>query len=373
MLTPRKPQLLNRLLSAHCKSCKVLAVVTLTLGVLLVSGYLVVPAFIKLHLNQKVLDSMGEYSGHVERVSLRLSSLSYVLHGLHIERKNSEAQHPFFAADQLIISISLISAINGKLDVNAHIHDAELNFIDSPNAPKRQTGTGTNWLNVFRKILPTSVNTLTLVDGTIRFINNDIKPEVSLTSHKIRAQLTNLSNASNASDQRSANGYLQSEIEQSGQLFAKAKFDPDHFDDFYIQAAAKNIQLEEFNDFSEAYAHLDFKSGYGDLLIELNAKRGELTGYIKPFIHNIQIISWRQDIEEQHDNPIKLVWELSLELVQNIITTLGTDELATKIELRGNISRAEVQSWPAFGEALKNTFLNSVKKKFDVTDLTQDG
>lgn len=374
MLKERITLLRNQIQGRRCNFCKPLAVVTLLLVCTTFLGaYWVAPTLIKQHLNQQVLASMGAYSGRIEKVTLQLSSFSYVLHGMHIERKNSQAQHPFFAAEQLIISISLISAFNGKLDVNAHLHAAELNFIDSPSEPRRQTGEGTNWLNIFQSILPTSVNTLTLDDGTIRFINNDTKPQVSLTSHNIRAQLTNLSSATRSNELRSATGYFQSSVEQSGELFAKAEFDPDHFDNFHLKATAKSIQLEEFNEFFEAYAHLDFKSGYGDLLIELFAEQGNLNGYIKPFVHDIQIISWKQDVEDQHDNPLKLIWELSLEVVQNIITTLGTDELATKIELSGDISRAQVQSWPAFGEAIKNMLLNSVKKKFDVTGDTNDG
>lgn len=359
----------NFRLKAECKKYKALAIAALlALTLFVVSLYALIPLAVKHHLNTQVLASMGAYTGHVEAVKLRLATLSYEIEELRVEQKKGDANYPFFATHSLVIGINVQSALRGHIDVDAHLKSPELNFIDSPIDAKQQTGKGTNWLTIFRKILPTSVNTLTVHKGTIRLINLDSDPKVSLIARDIGLSLQNLSQALESHDKRSASGAFHAHIEDSSQIFASAQFDPEHFDDFHLKAIAKDIQLIEFNDFFEAYAKMDFDSGFGDILMEFSAKQGELKGYAKPFLHDIQIISWSQDITEQHDNPLKLLWELSLEVVQNIITTLGTDELATKITFNGDLSRAKVQTWPAFVEAIKNMLLNSVKKSFDPTN-----
>src|SRR3546814_17913110 len=72
---------------------------------------------------------------------------------------------------------------------------------------------------------------------------------------------------------------------------------------------ATGIKLKQLNDFLQAYAGVDAESGDGDIVMQLEAKDGELTGYAKPLFRHVTFFSWKHDVEQQHDNPLKLVWE----------------------------------------------------------------
>src|SRR3546814_9736639 len=87
-----------------------------------------------------------------------------------------------------------------------------------------------------------------------------------------------------------------------------ARFDPfGHFEDFQIEMRATGIKLKQLNDFLQAYAGVDAESGDGDIVMQLDAKDGELTGYAKPLFRHVTFFSWKHDVEQQHDNPLQLL------------------------------------------------------------------
>ena len=60
-----------------------------------------------------------------------------------------------------------------------------------------------------------------------------------------------------------------------------AHFDPlSDFEDFDLRLRVTRVELKRLNDFASAYGKFDFNAGTGDLVLEAQAKRGQLDGYI---------------------------------------------------------------------------------------------
>ena len=350
-----------------CKRYQRIASYTLlSIFLLLLCLYIITPIGIKYHLNHNVLRDMGRYTGHVNDVDLRLSRCGYSVQEMVLSRKAMDADTPFFYAQDFIVSISSEALRHGAVMVDVTIEHSELNFIDSTSPEKRQAGLGTNWLEVLREILPTTLHSMTIIDGKISFNNRDVKPAVALAASSINAHLSNLTNVLNRSQEHAASAVLFSQVQSQGQLEARATFNPDHFDDFSFVGKATGVKLVDFNDFANAYGHIDFQSGTGDVFIELEAADGELRGYAKPLFKNVSIASWEQDVKQQKDNPVQLIWEGALEIAKVLLTNQNTNTIATQIDIQGSISHAQMETWPTFVGMLKNAFVHALESNFDL-------
>ncbi len=61
---------------------------------------------------------------------------------------------------------------------------------------------------------------------------------------------------------------------------------------------ARDIELK-LNDFASAYGKFDFNAGHGDVVIEAQAEKGRLNGYIKPLLRDVDVFNWQQDVEKR--------------------------------------------------------------------------
>jgi hypothetical protein len=145
-----------------------------------------------------------------------------------------------------------------------------------------------------------------------------------------------------------------------------ARFDPlGKLDDFEFSLRIDRIELQRLNDLLQAYAKVDVASGEGDFLMELEAREGQLQGYAKPLFRNVQVFSWKQDVEEQGDNPLRAAWEALAGAIENLFKNQGKDQFATRIEIRGRIGDTQTSKLQAIGAILHNAFVEAYLPQFE--------
>ncbi len=341
--------------------------------ILVMAVYVAAPYLIKNYLNDNVLRDMGDYQGHVEDVDVNLLRGSYALRDVYMYRKEGNSEIPFFYVDSFFIALSWDALIEGEILVSARLVDPEVNFLDAEQEQNRQTGKGTNWLRVFEETLPTTLHELEISNGSITFQNFDTDPKVNVYARNIDARVTNLTNVKDRNGERVATADVNGIILENAPISASAEFDPFNFDDFLFASEVRKIALQHINDFAKAYGNIDFASGKGELFVELKAENGRLSGYIKPLFEDVNIMSWRQDVERQNDNPLQLAWEGVLGFFQALLTSPKTDKVATEVNIEGTISETEISSVQAFFGLIKNAFIDAVESNFEqVTSLTGD-
>jgi hypothetical protein len=345
----------------------------LTLAALLVILYILAPFIIKHYLNFRVLNDMGSYSGHVEDVDLGIIDGEYLLKDLIIKRDTEKNPVDFFTVETFAIALSWEGLRHGEVLTRVKLTKPELTFLDANKKEDQQTGEGTNWLSVFEEILPVTLHKLVIHDGIIRFQNLDTTPTVNIAVEEIDAELTNLTNVKDADGRRVASATLTGQLFGDSPLTAKADFDPFDFNDFEFAADAKNVRINRLNDFARAYANIDFKSGHGQIFAEISARDRELNGYIKPLFEDINIASWQQDVEQQGDNPLQLLWEAGWGLISALITNIESDKVATQIDIKGSLEDTDISSWQAVLGVLHNAFIDALHSRYDkITPLTDD-
>ena len=350
----------------------IVAIVSAVL-VVVVAAYLATPYVIKNYLNDNVLNNVGDYHGYVEDVDVNLLKGAYKLQDVYLYRKEGNADIPFFYVASFYIALSWDALMEGAILVSARLVDPEVNFLDAEREEDKQTGEGTNWLEVFDRTLPTTLHELVIANGSVTFQNFDTDPKVNIYTKNIDAKLTNLTNIKDRHGERVATADFNGVILENAPISASAEFDPFNFDDFMFATEIRKIALIHVNDFDQAYGNIDFESGEGELFVELKAENGKLSGYIKPLFEDVNVLSWKQDVEQQNDNPLKLAWEGALGFFQTLLTSPRTDKVATEVPIEGTMSQTEINNWQAFFGLIKNAFIDAVESNFEqVTALTGD-
>lgn len=349
--------------------------VTLGIGALfvglLLAVYIGAPIIAKHYLNKHVLADIGDYTGHVGKVDLKIFKGTYVLHDLVVYKKEGDQAIPFFEVRDFSVYLSWEALRNGALLVSVTLNEAQLNFLDAKKEQDRQSGKGGNWLTVFEDLMPTTLHELKVVNGRLSFQNNDTKPPVRLQASEINGSLTNLTNVKDKDGRRVATAKFAAKMLNGAKANVHVKFDPFSFGDFDLALKAEDVSLVELNSFSQAYGNIDFEDGSGEVFVEITAKDGQMEGYIKPLFEDVNILSWQQDVSEQGDNPLQLLWEGGLGFIKTLLTNSGTDKVASRIEISGSIESSEIDSWQALGSLIKNAFAKALRTRFDnLTDLT---
>lgn len=339
---------------------------------LIIAARLLAPTVIEWYLNNKVLDDMGDYTGHVADVDIALLRGAYRLEEIVIHKQSGDPKKPFFYLPRGDISLSWKSLLSGKLSADVRLIRPQLNILDAESEEDRQTGEGGDWRAAVDQALPMTLNRLVVEQGEVNFQNLESDPKVDLSADNVELTLANLTNVKDEKGERIATAHLSARLFEQSTLMAEARFDPFDYNDFDFATEAKDIRLTRINDFSKAYGNIDFASGHGDIFVELKAQDKKLNGYIKPLFEDVQILNWRQDVENQSDNPLEVLWEGVAEFVESIFTNRETEKLATQIDIEGDLNDTEIDSWGATWNVVKNAFVDALDAQFNqLTPLTE--
>jgi hypothetical protein len=241
-----------------------------------------------------------------------------------------------------------------------------VNLVDGTNPQSSQTGQGTNWREQLTRLLPITLNEVRVVEGVVHFHNLTSTPPVDLRATQVNASIYNLTNVSDEQGERVARFEGTARLLDHAPLESSANFDPfQDFQEFELKLRATDIDLTRFNDFSAAYGKFDFKTGSGDLVIEASADDGQLSGYIKPLLRNVEVFDWQQDMANQDKGLLRGLWEALVSGGETLLKNQRKDQFATRVELSGNVRQQDVSAFQAFLAILRNAFVEAFTTQFE--------
>ncbi|MBM6550137.1 DUF748 domain-containing protein [Marinomonas ostreistagni] len=330
---------------------------------LIIIVHLALPYWVTSFLNKRLAD-LGDYRGHIDHVSLSLYRGAYQVHDLDIVKVEGTKQVPFFRTREIDIALSWSALFKGKVVADLAFYEPQVNFVDSEDAQKDQSGNGTEWRDVVNELTPITINQIEVYQGLIAFRNFESEPPVNIQVNDINATLTNLTNVDNGAG-RVASLDVKAKALNDAKLKANAQFDPFAQGDFIVALRCEELSLPMLNDLAKAYASLDFKGGTGEVVMEMEAKDSELTGYVKPLFKNVDIFDWEQDVVEQGKNPFQLAWEGLSGGLSGLLTNGDSDRLATRVEFNGSLDDPSVSTWQTIKNTVSNAFLDAYNNQFE--------
>ncbi|MDX9667437.1 DUF748 domain-containing protein [Pseudomonas sp. P5_152] len=333
---------------------------------LLVALHVALPYLVRDYLNDKLAE-MGDYRGQISDVDLALWRGAYRINGLQIVKVQGKVPVPFVKAPLIDLSVSWHSLwYDHAVVAKVLFVKPELNFVDGGNKQASQTGRGTDWRAQLGKLLPITLDEVRIDNGRITFHNFTSKPPVDMQATQVDASVFNLTNVVDVKGRRDARFEGKALLLGHAPLETTATFDPlSNFEEFEFRLRVKDIELKRMNDFAAAYGKFDFNAGHGDVVIEAQANKGQLKGYIKPLLRDVDVFNWQQDVANEKKGIFRSVWEALVGTTETVLKNQPKNQFATRIELSGSVHKQDISAFQAFLQILRNGFIKAFNARYE--------
>ncbi|WP_040497284.1 DUF748 domain-containing protein [Fulvivirga imtechensis] len=341
------------------RSVKILLIVV----VILVAIRIYLPFWVTDYVN-KVLDGVPGYSGSIEDVDLHLYRGAYRIHKLKMVKTGEGLPEPFLDIDVIDLSVQWDALFDGRLVGEVSLVDAKANFITSVSneSEAEQTGGEADWTEPIKELMPLEINRFSVHNGKIAFKDYTAEPKVDISLDSLTLNATNLSNVENKEVELPSDVRATATSIGGGRLDMMGKANLlKKIPDLDLEVQFEGVSLPALNDFTQAYAKLDFEKGVFNLYSELAVSDGILTGYVKPVLTDIKLI----DFSEDKKKPLEMAWEAVSGLILELFENQPKDQFATKIPMQGDLNNVKSAVWPTIGNIFKNAFIQAFKKKTD--------
>jgi hypothetical protein len=326
---------------------------------------LILPYFVLRYVNNK-LESLNEYTGHVEDIDLALIRGAYQIHNINIEKKQKQKKGetiPFFSAPEIDLSVEWRALFKGSIVGEIAFEQPVLNFVFEKEAARDKDlkGDTADFRTLLKDLMPLKVNHFEVHDGQIHYIDNTRKPNIDVAMTDVQVSGNNLSNVNDSAK------LLPASVEATGQAYdGEFKFNMNldalnKTPTFDMNAELKNLNLTKINDFLKAYGNFDVSKGRFGLYTEFAAKNGGFGGYVKPIIKDIDVLTWNKE----EGNIGQKLWEGLVGAAAEILKNRTEEQVATKVPIKGRFDSPDINTWRAVSMLLKNAFVAALKPAID--------
>ena len=335
-------------------------ILPITIIVLLIAFRIYLPTLVKNYMNDVLADIPGYY-GQVEDVDISLWRGAYQLNGLYLNKKTAQSEVPFLNFPETDISIEWRALLKGKIVSEIEMHNPEVIYVfeDQEKTPTEGEPDVEDWTKALTDIVPLDINNFQVYNGKLAFVQLQANPNIDLFINDLRLSAKNLINV------KQENKVLPSPITATGTSIGNGKLNLDgkinlikEIPDMDISLSLKEADATALNDLTNFYAGLDFESGSVGVFTEIAIADGYLKGYVKPLLTNTKLIG-------KEDGFLETLWEGFVGVFKFILKNQGTDTVATKVPIEGDLSQVGSKVFPTVLNIFKNAWIQAFTGNVD--------
>lgn len=309
---------------------------------------------------------MEGYGGRVKDVDVLLLAGDFQLNDVRIWSAGPRSRL-FVGVERLNFSLQWKPLFRGRLVFSAVLQKPEIWLRNEKDAGGPAAGKAPEEAEarsrkeVVRHVFPVKVEKLVITDGVFVFADESAAPLI-LRVEGIQLQASNLSNSLALSEELFAEIRAAAHVAGGGDMAVSVRADmlsrpPDLDMDFELKA----LDLRPFNAFFKRRGKLDIQKGTFSMAGEAAVKGGNVEGYVRPALEDVEVFSWKQDVKEDKDNPLRLMWEGAVEVVKDVLERRKPKEqVATRIPIHGTISSPDTDLTAVALNVLRNAFLQAI-------------
>jgi len=337
-----------------------LVIVALVLG----TGRALMPWAVRNYVN-RTLDKNQLYAGSIGPIEIHLWRGAYSIREMRISKRTGSVPVPLFAAKRIDFAIQWDALLHRKIVGRMLIDEPELNFVDAPTEGETQTGTGGPWLQLVQDLFPFDINRAVVRGGSIHFRAYQSKKPVDVYLSEVNGSVDNLTNIRREINPLVATVNVSGLMMDQAKLELKVTLDPFSYrPSFHLAMRLLGLDVTKINDLALAYGKFDFKRGWFDLVVEADAKEGQLNGYVKPLFRDLKVFSLKEDIKE--DNVLQFFWQALVHSVTAIFKNQSRDQFGTLIRFTGSMEgKTSVDLLQTIGNVLRNAFIRAYLPKLE--------
>ncbi|ABD79639.1 hypothetical protein Sde_0375 [Saccharophagus degradans 2-40] len=346
---------------------------------LLVALRMLAPTIVKNIVNQS-LDNAPGIAGSIQDIDLHLYRGAYQIEGIELRTVKNNIEHPFVTISELDISIFWTKLIRGKVVTELVFKQPSFTFADTKEEQTKKYEAAANkstWLGISEQLVPFDIDRLEVIDGHFTFegksntLNqkgafqvSDINGVVVGITSPSQYDTENNKSKNTTSTRGTLTGYGM--VYGESKVTAEGSFDPfSKKPMFDVDAHIDDIQAKHLDALIKIYTPFDVEAGSFMAATELKADMGELTGYLKVGADELDVFSWKQDIEIDGDNPFEALADALIGGIANILSNRETDLVATQIPIEGSLNNPETSVIESFLSLLNNAFIDAIDIEVD--------
>jgi hypothetical protein len=347
-----------------------LGAVLLLLGLVFAVARALLPSIAREYVN-RTLDRNLLYEGRVGDVEIHLLRGAYSIHDLHISQRTGNVPVPLLAAKEVDFAIQWKALLHGRVVGQFVMLEPELNFVAGSDQNESQTGSGGPWLEMIQDLFPFTINSAVIQDGSVHFRAYQSQKPVDVYLSHLNATIDDLSNIRDQTNPLVATVQASAMVMDQAKLELKMTLDPFSYrPTFHLAVRLLGLDVTKLNDLALAFGKFDFKRGWFDLVLEADAKEGQLTGYVKPLFRNLKVFSLAQDIKE--DTVLQFFWQALAGGTTSVFKNLSRDQFGTLIPFTGGASGSTTTDILAtIGNVLRNAFVRAYLPRLEVDQATE--
>jgi hypothetical protein len=244
-----------------------------------------------------------------------------------------------------------------------HGHDLHADYIYTNPAAADDDGNG-NAVDVIAEgpdpeALQLLIDHLELT-GDLGFVHEGVNPSFRAFITEARLVLTNYSNRFRNGD---GIAMLSGQFMGSGRTHGAATFrHEDPAPDFTLALEIHETHLPTMNDILRAYGNFDVHEGYFSFFTELTIREGEIDGYMRPIFGDMVVYDAREDDDK---GLIQQLYEIAVGAISTILKNLPREEVATHVEISGELDDPEMSTWDILVGLIQNAFFQAILPGFE--------
>ena len=344
-----------------------LSVVTLlTVLVVFIALRLTAPTIITWYAN-RAIERTPAIVGSVDDVDLALIAGNYSIKGVNIRQLGDKETFPLFIAERVNVSILWSELLWGELVTEITVIKPTIGLYDRPDDKVFEDSAITDektWIGLARDLTPFAIDKLIVENGTFIMDAQAQLKRSEFSVQNIQLIVTNIANAS-VSD-TVAIAKMTGDIQNQAQLKLAANFDPNtNKPTFDINIEMERLPVSYIDSLMKFYAPFDLEAGQIELASELKSVNGKVTGYVQAGIYKLDVFSWHEDVVEDGDNPIQLIFDMIGGALASLLESGDKDLIATRVSIEGTLDDPDVSTFDALSGILRNAFIEAYNLKVE--------
>jgi len=211
-----------------------------------------------------------------------------------------------------------------------------------------------------KKITPLDVDHVDILDGQVAFIDTGRAERPELWLHDLQLSVENLTTRLHLADGRPVLLTATGTLASSGKVTIFITAEP--FEKgltFSGRAAVIGLQTSDLYRFIEPATKLQAPEGTIDIFVEFDCRNGELNGGVKPVLKNVKVRPAKK-------NPFAVLEAWAADLAVKIFSdrVAQRNAVATVIPIKGKLTGADIQLWPAIFGVMRNAFVQGLTSGF---------
>lgn len=334
--------------------------------ILILSVKFITPVVALAYVNSTI-NNVDGLQGNIDELELSIFSGKYSVIGINILQKTPDSITPIFAAQQIDITLSLVSLFSGEIVTSITLTKPTILAFDAgeeqqmikPVEIEQET-----WLGLADDLTPFYVDEIKVVDGQVQFraIGANVFGELLLT--RVNGTLTDLHNDATSSLLTSIN--FEGLIADTAGLRIDGRLNPNNSKpSFDFNVEIDRVPHSITDEIVDIYAPFDIEAGELDLAAELVSDEGVVDGYVKVGVFNLDVFSWEKDVVEDGDNIFQLLIEGLSGMFSELIENGDNDSIATRFPVRGTLTDTNVPISTAILGLFRNAFIEAYNMKLE--------